>query len=97
MPLLAGWELEEAVEGELIHPPLRATIEVARFKAYYMNLVAARQGDYKLALGIPHDQKNIAWGLSDYDGHMLEVIVNTVRRARGEVIPSIADEFPHPK
>ncbi len=69
---LPGWELE--------NEPPRATIHVAQFKAYYISLVPARQGDYKLSLGVVHENKDEAWKLSDFDGNMLEIAVSTLRR-----------------
>lgn len=79
-----GWDTEssdQVIDVEVVEPGrLRNVIEVARFKAYYISLVPARQGDYKLALGIPHAEKDLAWRLSDFDGNMLEIAVSTLKR-----------------
>lgn len=82
----AGFDLEDASATptvglpEPLTPPSRALIHVVTFKAYYINLGKAAYGDYKLNLGIPHDQKDLAWELSNYDGRMLEVRIQTLAK-----------------
>lgn len=76
-----GWETDDEATDESVEPITpRSIVEVATFKAFYISVVPARQGDYKLSLGIPFAFKDDAWKLSDFDGNMLEVTVTTLRR-----------------
>lgn len=72
---------------EKIAAPLRPLETVTVFKAFYHTLAKASHGDYKLVLGIPFDQKDSAWKLSDYDGAMVEITI----RARAKTIPGVGE------
>lgn len=81
--LSPGYDLESAlpvIAVEPLSPPSRALIHLVTFKAFYTDLRKAAYGDYKLTLGIPHDQKDLAWELSNYDGRMLEVRIQTLAK-----------------
>lgn len=67
----------------VLAPPTRELIEVVRFKAFYQSLMKGTRGDYKLLLGIPFQQKDAAWMLSDYDGRMLEIVASTLKLVGG--------------
>ena len=64
-----------------IETSTRQTVHICTFKAHYLSLNKASFGDYKLTLGVPFKEKDLAWELTNYDGRMLELVISTIMRA----------------
>lgn len=60
----------------------RTPQHITTFKAFYNNLNKGAHGNYKLELGIPSNQKDLVWPLSDHDGKMLEITVTVLKRVK---------------
>lgn len=69
----------------------RTVKHITTFKAMFQTLSKGVGGDYKLTLGVPFNQKDLAWALSDHDGKLLEVTVTVLQRVIEPVTEPPAD------